>query len=397
MERIGIYGGAFNPPHMGHVQAAQYALDALCLDRLLVIPSCVSPHKKVPGNTSTDAQRLEMTRLAFEGIDRVEVSDRELSRGGISYTVDTLRQLHTQNPEAQLVLCMGTDMFLSFQTWREYEKILDLATLAVMYRGLPEEQEKILAQKKALEALGATVILPENPVTEISSTDLRRLVSFGCTDVFLPEKVGSYIRENALYGCGGHYRDLPMEQLEQAVISLLKPSRVAHVLGCRDTCIALAKRWGSDETDAGRAGLLHDISKALDGPLQLTLCRTYGTMLDDFSVQNPKTLHALTGSLVAEHIFGENKAVVSAICSHTTGKGNMNLLEKIVYVADYMEPNRDFPGVEELRELAFRDIDLALKTGLEMTISMLRQQKKEISKESLEALAWLDERMNQSC
>lgn len=397
MERIGIYGGAFNPPHMGHVHGAQYALNAWDLQRLLVIPSCVSPHKTAPGDTPTDEERLEMTRLAFNGVDGVEVSDMELSRGGISYTVDTLRQLRSQYPSAEFVLCMGTDMFLSFQSWREYEEIVKLAALAVVYRGLSEEQEKVLAQKAALEKLGATVYLPENPVTQISSTDLRRLLSFGCTQTFLPEAVASYIRAHKLYGYGGHYRNLPMDQLEQVVVSLLKPSRVAHVLGCRDTCIALAKKWGANEVDAGRAGLLHDITKALDGPLQLTLCQAYGTMLDDFSVQNPKTLHALTGALVAEHIFGENEAVVSAICSHTTGKANMNLLEKIVYVADYMEPNRDFPGVEKLRELACRDIDLALKTGLEMTISMLQQQKKEISKGSKEALQWLDERMNKTC
>lgn len=397
MERIGIYGGAFNPPHMGHVQAAQYALRALKLDRLLVIPSCASPHKTAPGGSPADSARLDMTRLAFAGMDGVEVSDLEHARGGVSYTADTLRQLKTQYPQAEFVLCMGTDMFLSFQSWREYEEILKLAALAVVLRGLPEEQEKVMTQKACLEALGATVYMPDNPVMQISSTDLRRLLSFGCTQAFLPETVVSYIQQHKLYGCGDCYRNLPMDQLTQAVVSLLKPSRVAHVLGCRDTCIALAEKWGANVEDAGRAGVLHDITKALDGPLQLTLCRAYGTMLDDFSVQNPKTLHALTGALVAEHIFGENEAVVSAICSHTTGKADMNLLEKIVYVADYMEPNRDFPGVEALRELAFRDIDLALKTGLEMTISMLRQQKKEISKESMEALQWLDERMNKTC
>ena len=397
MERIGIFGGAFNPPHAGHVQAARYALEAFSLDRLLVIPSCVSPHKTAPVGTPADAQRLAMTQLAFASVEGVTVSDMELSRGGISYSVDTLEALRVQYPQAQLFLCMGTDMFLSFQSWKEYRRIAQLATLAVIFRGLPAEQEKVLEQKKCLEALGATVCMPENPVTAISSTDLRRLVSFGCTQAFLPEAVADYICQNQLYGCGSSYRKLPMEQLEQVVVSLLKPSRVAHVLGCRDTCVALAEKWGASTTDAGRAGLLHDITKALDGPLQLTLCQAYGTILDDFSVHNPKTLHALTGSLVADKIFGENEAVVSAIRSHTTGKANMNLLEKIVYVADYMEPNRDFPGVEALRELAFRDIDLALKTGLEMTISMLRQQKREISKESLEALQWLDERMNKTC
>ena len=180
-----------------------------------------------------------------------------------------------------------------------------------------------------------------------------------------------------------------MEELEPIVVSLLNPNRVAHVLGCRDTAVELAKRWGADVTDAARAGILHDITKALDGPLQLTLCAEYGTILNEFSQKNPKTLHALTGSLVAERIFGENEAVVSAIRHHTTGKAGMNVLQKIIYVADYMEPCRNFPGVERLRELAFSDLDGALKLGLEMTLELLKKQNREISPESQEALAFL--------
>ena len=143
--------------------------------------------------------------------------------------------------------------------------------------------------------------------------------------------------------------------------------------------------------DAARAGILHDITKAIDGPLQLTLCQAYGKILSDFSRKYPKTLHALTGSLVAERIFGENKAVVDAICHHTTGKADMNLLEKIIYVADYMEPNRNFPGVENLRALAYTDMDAALKLGLEMTLEHLKRQGAEVSPESREALAWLNQ------
>ena len=183
-----------------------------------------------------------------------------------------------------------------------------------------------------------------------------------------------------------------MEQLEPIVLGLLKPDRVKHVLGCRDTAVELARRWGASEEDAARAGLLHDVTKALDGPLQLTLCDAYGRILSDFSRRYPKTLHALTGSLVAERIFGENKRVVSAICHHTTGKANMNLLETIIYVADYMEPNRDFPGVERLRKLAYSDIRAALKLGLVMTLEHLKRQGSEVSPESREALAWLDSR-----
>ena len=92
---------------------------------------------------------------------------------------------------------------------------------------------------------------------------------------------------------------------------------------------------------------------------------------------------------MAQRIFGENPAVVAAIRSHTTGKPNMNTLEKIIYVADYMEPNRDFPGVEKLRSLAWEDLDAALQLGLEMTIDMLHSQGRTVSSESEEALAWL--------
>ena len=98
----------------------------------------------------------------------------------------------------------------------------------------------------------------------------------------------------------------------------------------------------------------------------------------------------MTGSLVAKRIFGENEAVVSAIEHHTTGKADMNLLEKIIYVADYMEPNRNFPGVEKLRELAFTDMDAALKLGLEMTLEHLKRQGAEVSPQSRDALAWLN-------
>ena len=183
---------------------------------------------------------------------------------------------------------------------------------------------------------------------------------------------------------------LPMEELEATALSLHKPSRVAHVLGCRDTAIALAKRWGANETNAARAALLHDVTKALSTEGQLTLPVEYGMILDDFSKKYPKTLHALTGSLVAKYVFGENDAVVQAVRYHTTGRADMTLLEKIIYIADYVEPNRDFPGVEKLRELAFTDLDQALHLGLMMTLETLKTQGSEVSPESRDALAWLE-------
>ncbi len=389
MERIGIYGGTFNPPHVGHIRAAQYALTALQLDKLLLVPSCKAPHKTHLEDTPTPRQRFEMLLLAAG--ENLEVCDLELHRGGISYTYETVEEIAALYTDAERILLMGTDMFLSFLSWREPERILQKASIGVFCRGEKDEEERIAAQKAELEARGHKVYLLDNPVTAISSTQLRRLLAFRCADSFLPEGVADYIRAEALYGTDTNYRNLPMDALEQVVVSLLKPDRVEHVLGCRDTAAKLAKHWHANETDAARAGLLHDITKALDGSLQLTLCREYGIVLGDFSRKYPKTLHALTGSLVAERIFGENREVVSAICSHTTGKADMTVLEKIVYIADYIEPKRSFPGVEELRRLAYEDLDKALKMGLEMTISLLQKNKQEISPESAEALAFLQQ------
>ena len=388
MERIGIFGGSFDPPHIGHIQAAKRAAASLQLDKLLLMPAFAPPHK---ASLQVSAQhRLEMVRIACRGEQVLEASDLEICRGSTSYTYETVLQVRQMYPQAQIFLLMGSDMFPTFHNWKNPEIILQQAQLAVFCRGHKGEKEKIATKKAELEQQGHQIAVVELQPTEISSTQMRRLLAFDCGDELMPPGVGDYIRQKGLYHIHADWKNLPMEQLEQVVISLLKPNRVAHVLGCRDTAARLARIWGVDETDAARAGMLHDVTKALDGPLQLTLCQAYGRILSDFSKRYPKTLHALTGSLVAQRIFGENAAVVSAIESHTTGKAAMNMLEKIIYVADYMEPNRDFPGVERLRYLAETDMDAALKLGLEMTLEHLKNQGAEVSPESREALEYLN-------
>lgn len=389
MERIGIFGGTFNPPHIGHIQAAQQAITALGLSRLLLIPDRIAPHKQLPENSPTPEQRLDMLRIAAADCPQIQVSDIELCREGVSYTVETVTALKKLYPRAELVLLMGTDMFLSFDSWKNARKILKNTTLGVFCRGEKNEQTAIKEKRSELQRQGAKVELVKNDVIPISSTQMRRLLAFHCADAFLPAGVGDYIRENGLYDVSARWKNLPMEELEQVVVSLLNPNRVAHVLGCRDTAVELARHWGADVTDAARAGILHDITKAIDGPLQLTLCDEYGILLSKFSQENPKTLHALTGSLVADQIFGENDAVVEAIRYHTTGRPNMSLLEKIIYIADYIEPCRDFPGVDVLREAAFRDLDEALLRGLEQTMAHVGRQGQQLAQATSDAVRFL--------
>lgn len=192
--------------------------------------------------------------------------------------------------------------------------------------------------------------------------------------------------------CNARQEGLTQEQLKTVVIGLLKESRVAHVLGCAETAVDMARLWGADPIDAYRAGLLHDVTKALDGQAQRDLCRALGLQVDDFSWNNSKILHQITGAAVADRVFGENENVIRAIRSHTTGCAGMNTLQKIIYIADYMEPNRKFEGVEELRRLAATDLDGALKMGLTMSVSLLKQQGRQICPDSLAALNDLKER-----
>ena len=243
MERIGIYGGSFNPPHIGHIQAAKQAVEVLNLDKLLVIPAGIAPHKDMPDNTPTPRHRLDMLRLTLADCPEIEVSDLEVNREGPSYTWETIQHLKKMYPEACLILFMGTDMFLSIESWKNPEFILENATLGVFYRGNKGESQAIEAKKAELEAQGAKVELVQNVVIPISSTQMRRLLAFRCAGAFLPEGVLDYIREHRLYDTRADWKNLPMDKLEQVVISLLKPNRVAHVLGCRDTAVELAKHW----------------------------------------------------------------------------------------------------------------------------------------------------------
>ena len=148
--KIGIYGGTFNPIHRGHLTAARAAMDVLGLDRLLLLPASIPPHKDLPAGSATAEQRLEMTRMAGEQLglgDRVQVLDLELKRTGRSYTSDTRAQLKERYPEDELWLLMGTDMFLTIQTWHEEEKILSLAAIATFGRTEADTEEQISEQR----------------------------------------------------------------------------------------------------------------------------------------------------------------------------------------------------------------------------------------------------------
>ncbi len=387
--KIGIYGGSFNPPHLGHLQAAQEFQKKLGLDLLLFIPAATPPHKELPPDTPDGQARLEMVRRAIQGLPFAQADDLELRREGASYTVDTVKALKKRYPDDELYLCMGTDMFQSFDTWYQPKKIASMVKLVMAHRQEDDENQLLEQAKRFEKEFGDAPILLRNDILPMSSTQIRRLLILGGAEDLLPPAVYQYIQANGLYGTGRNRKNLPFGQLKKESLLLHKESRVKHVIGCSETARKLAEIHGADPDDAERAGILHDVTKALDGQDQLRICDNYGIIIDAFDREHTKLLHAVTGADVARRVFGENEAVCQAIRWHTSGKADMTTLEKIIYVADYMEPNRDLPYVEELRRLAFTDLDAALLMGLRKTKEHLDRQGAIMGKNSVAAMEWL--------
>ena len=381
--RIAIYGGSFNPPHIGHAEAARAAYKALKPDKFLIIPTNTPPHKELEANSPSPEQRLEFCRLAFGDIPGAEVSDMELRREGKSYTADTVDALLEQYPGAEICIVMGTDMFLSFRSWYRWQHMLETCTLAVLSREDFDRREIENFKAELEKENGAKVILIPHLPLPMSSTEIRERLRRGLGSDDLCQGVYECIIRN------GYYDAKPeLSWLRQMVMPYLKENRIAHVTGVESQAVKLAMRWGADPDTAAVAGILHDITKAQNKEKQLKLCEKYGIILENAERENPALLHARTGAALARERFGISDEIYSAIRWHTTGKPDMSTLEKIIYLADYTEPTRDFEGVEELRELSFEDLDKAMALGLEMSIEDLTERGKPIFHDTMDAYNW---------
>ena len=198
--KTGIFGGAFNPPHNGHVNLAREAIDQLNLRKLLIIPTFESPHKST--KLLPFEQREEMCRRAFEPLNgsgkcdcRVEISDIEQEMGGVSYTINTLRELAKRFPDERFYLLIGSDMLFSFKEWYRYESVLKESTVCAVAR----EDDSFTDMKEFANDIGRVKVL-QTGVVDVSSTDIReRLASGGDASELLPQSVAEYIKVNELY------------------------------------------------------------------------------------------------------------------------------------------------------------------------------------------------------
>ena len=199
--RIGIFGGSFDPVHYGHLILAENCREQAALDQVWFVPSAIAPHKR-DGATLTDRQRTELIKLAVGGHDAFIVSDLELQRGGVSYTVDTLTEIHDQHPDDELFILIGADSLHQLDTWREPARICELAIPLVVGRpgAKPVDPDSLsrFVDEDRLKAIKRYQI--ESQLIDISSTDIRRRVSEGRSIRYLtPRAVEKYIETQKLY------------------------------------------------------------------------------------------------------------------------------------------------------------------------------------------------------
>ncbi len=381
---VALYGGSFNPIHLGHLEAAKACLTELSADKIIFIPTAQPPHKDIAENSPTAEQRFAMVKLAVEGISGFEVSDFEInSKEQPNYTINTILHFKEKYANDRLVLMIGTDMFLSFESWFKFEEILKNSELAVFPRAegdLEKIEDFAVVMREKYKA--KIHVISKTPLP-MGSTEIREMLPKRQGNDCLSPSVYAYILAKRLYNSKAN-----LDFLREEALKMLTPSRVPHVLACEQAAIKLAERWNEDKIEAAEALILHDITKKDSAEQQLLLCDKYDIMIDDVERSSYKLLHAKTGAMVAFDRFAISENVKNAIYWHTTGKAEMTMLEKIAYVADYIEDTRSFEGVEKLRELAYKNIDEAMILGLEMSMDDIISRGIAPHPNSQQALIW---------
>ena len=383
MKKIGVMGGTFNPIHNGHVALAQAAYDFCQLDEVWFMPSGCS-YMKSKDNVVAGEDRLEMTRLAIEGIPYFKCSDLEVKRAGNTYTAETLEILSELYPKNKFFFIMGADSLFGLPRWKHPEKISALCTLAAVIRDDVDLNELEKQKQYLEEAYGADIVLLPFQKIDISSSLVReKLERCEAVNGIIPEKVLAYIKEKNLYK-----KELSIDELRDDMKKIQDAERYEHTLGVAYTAASLAVLNGVDSRKALIAGLLHDCAKCIPSQEKIDLCKSYGISMTKLEERNPFLLHAKLGARLAKENYYENDDdILNAIENHTTGRANMSILEKIVFIADYIEPNRNkAPNLLQIRRMAYNDIDQALVMILQDTLNYLEQTGNEVDPGTKETL-----------
>jgi nicotinate-nucleotide adenylyltransferase len=365
--------------------AAEAARRHFGLGRVLFVPTGETPHKDSSRSTPA-AMRYDMALLAVSGNQGFDVSKVEMERPGASYTADTLAELKKRyGKQSKLYFIVGADAMAEMHTWKSPERIIKLCTLISVSRPGTDGGELDRQIESAREEYGAKIHVLAMPLLDISSTQIRQRIQIERpVRYLLPEAVKHYIQKHRLYRGDA----LDMEAAERRVSTMLSDKRWLHTTGVIGEAVRLAEIYGADRRKAYIAAVFHDCSKEMSAEDKLLNCEKWGIPLDDALRADIDLAHGPLSAEIARQEFNvDDQEILNAIRWHTTGCTHMSLLDKILLVADCIEPNRkNYAGLKGIREAADTDLDKSVALALRMKIDYTVSKNQPVYPLSLKAL-----------
>ena len=369
--KICISGGTFDPIHKGHIEIAKIALSQFNLDKVIFMPTGNSYMKS---DVTPSIHRYNMLKLAIEGVDKFEISDLEIKRTGYTYTKDTVAYFKENYPDDELYFLIGTDTLFMLEKWYMPEYLFKNLIFIVAKRG---DADSVAKAEELKEKFNADIRFMHNDIIDISSTEIREEFDNKSYDEFnnrfFDKKVFEYIKENHLY------KEMNDAEMITLLSKELKESRLMHTFGVIDTATALAKAYQADIKKCERAALLHDCAKYMPLEDMIAICERNFVELNDLEKSKDSLLHAKAGACLAYEKYGiKDKEILDAIKYHTTGKPDMSLIEKIIFVSDFIEPGRTHSEkLPMYRMIAMADINLVCMNILKDTLDYLESLNEE--------------------
>lgn len=374
--KVGIFGGTFDPIHLGHLAIARAAKEQYGLDMVRIMPARIPPHKQTKAVTE-DVHRLMMVSLALPVGEGIELDLTEFEREGVSYTSDTLTLLHERHPDDRLFYIIGEDSLRDFVTWHEPATIASLATILVAVRSADAEHFRELLAERNAEFNGAFQALSV-PFKDVSSTEIREEIS-GMTEPHpnLASGTDTYIRRFGLYGCEPtairreamkRYREL-----SEKLAGTISAHRLNHSKGVAFHAANLMAEWlykkGRLQDPESKtlvrktliAGLLHDCAKNMGEEETEAYLKKHRVKLSDEVWATKGILHGPAGRILARERYKIRDAeMLRAIGNHVNGSMDMcdHPMELAVFIADFSEPFRDHiptPPLPVIRKTAMED------------------------------------------
>lgn len=383
MRRIGIMGGTFNPPHVGHVGMAKAMLDKIELDEVMFVPTGRPPHKEVEG--ATDEDRLAMLRLATQDNERMSVNPIEINRAGVTYTIDTLRELAQSGDE--FVYILGSDTLYDLRYWKDASEVAKLCAFAVALRRGVNNANVHAVANELNDSIGAKIAFVDADPPEASSSTARENAANGLAiGSIVGEKVAEYIYINKLYGTDGF---ITRDEMLRRLAMYASGKRFRHMLATEECAARLARLHGVDERRVSVAALLHDVAKPMRPDELVERAKLIDPPLDAHRMEVTGLLHGFVGAEIMRGEFDVyDEEILDAVRFHTTARASMTDLMKIVYVADKIDDTRvDQPlyPVSSVRSLAQTDLNAAYALLLEILMKLTRVNGKEVHRDTAEA------------